>query len=643
VGGGIGGSGERRAVELEVAVLLLNVLAGNVGQTVTYGAGYALDRLATRQELAHLADAMMQRQIDVLLIHHANPVHTLPPATQFAAALDTVPFIVSFASAPDETTDRAHLILPDHHPLESWGSYAPRAGIASIMQPAATPMFDTRAAGDVLIHVGNQIDGDVARAVGHSSWADYVRASWPHEEWEAVLRTGGRFEDVERQTPSLRDVSALFAAMPEIGEAPGDTYTLLICPSTRTFDGRSANDSWLQEVPDPVTTIVWNDWIDLHPDAARRLGVRDGDLVRVISPHGRAETAVHVFSGMRPDVVAMPIGFGHSASSRTAGGRGANAVALLPAQAVDAPHAAWRASRVRLERVDKQRRVIMLQATTASRESPESLFGRIVSPARVDSRHPAEHAPIDFYPPHTHPEHRWGMAIDLNSCTGCNACVVACYAENNIAVVGEQFCAQGREMSWIRIERHEHALAGDGSVRRPGNVFLPMLCQHCDEAPCEAVCPVYATYHNPEGLNAQIYARCIGTRFCSNNCPYKVRRFNFARYGWPAPLGEQLNPDVTVRSTGVMEKCTFCVQRIHAAKLDAKREARPLRDGDVTPACAQTCPAEAIVFGDLNDPNSRVSRLSADARGYHVLEELNTRPAITYLRRSVPGAPDDVR
>jgi molybdopterin-containing oxidoreductase family iron-sulfur binding subunit len=219
--------------------------------------------------------------------------------------------------------------------------------------------------------------------------------------------------------------------------------------------------------------------------------------------------------------------------------------------------------------------------------------------------------------------------------------VVACYAENNVAVVGPEFCEQGRAMSWIRIERESHKVDAGGGLRAPANVFLPMLCQQCDNAPCEAVCPVYATYHNPEGLNAQIYPRCIGTRFCSNNCPYKVRRFNWARHGWEAPLGEQLNPDVTVRSVGVMEKCTFCVQRIQAGKLAAKRDGRPLRDGEIVTACAQTCPANAIVFGDLHDPASRVSQLSASARGYHALEELNTRPAITYLRRSIPGAVDD--
>jgi molybdopterin-containing oxidoreductase family iron-sulfur binding subunit len=229
------------------------------------------------------------------------------------------------------------------------------------------------------------------------------------------------------------------------------------------------------------------------------------------------------------------------------------------------------------------------------------------------------------------------MAIDLNTCTGCSACVVACYAENNVPVVGEAGCADGREMSWIRIERYDAEARMSQGIRRTDTVSMPMLCQQCDEAPCEAVCPVFATYHNPEGLNAQVYARCVGTRFCSNNCPYKVRRFNWTRYEWPSPLELQLNPDVTVRSSGVMEKCTFCVQRIQAAKNDAGRANSTLSDGDITPACAQTCPAHAIVFGDLNDPASRVSRLAGERRAFRALEELNTRPAITYLKRVAPA------
>jgi len=652
IGGGVSGS-DRHAVQLELACLLLNVLAGNVGESISYGAAHAVDRLATRREILETTRAMASGAVDVLLVHHANPIFTLPPPVGFADALARVPFVVSFAGAPDETTDRAHLVLPDHHFLESWGDYAPRAGVASLLQPAAAPLFDTRATGDVLIEVANQITADTARAVGSTRWADYVRSAWSEPTtandqaaaaagWEAALHSGGRFEAADAVRPTLRDVARALVIDPD-APAAADTYTFIACPSTHFYDGRGANESWLQEVPDPIAKISWGDWIEIHPDAARRLGIVDGDVVRVTSSHGQIEAAAHLYAGMRPDVIAMPLGYGRSRSSRHAGARGSNAALLLPPEAAGSPHAVWRASGVRVERAGPRRIVIMLQAHVASREDTSAPLGKIVDPARTDVREPPEHAPVDLFPPHEHPAHRWGMAIDLNSCTGCNACVAACYAENNVAVVGEQFCAQGREMSWIRIERHAHAIVSESGLRRPATVFLPMLCQHCDEAPCEAVCPVYATYHNPEGLNAQVYARCIGTRFCSNNCPYKVRRFNWARIGWDAPLGEQLNPDVTVRSAGVMEKCTFCIQRIQAAKRTAKLDGRSLRDGDVVPACAQTCPAEAIVFGDLHDPQSRVSRLSADPRGYHVLEELNTRPAITYLRRSVPGAPADER
>ncbi|NIO11533.1 MAG: 4Fe-4S dicluster domain-containing protein [Deltaproteobacteria bacterium] len=237
-----------------------------------------------------------------------------------------------------------------------------------------------------------------------------------------------------------------------------------------------------------------------------------------------------------------------------------------------------------------------------------------------------------MYPEHHHEKHRWGMVIDLNACIGCNACTVACAAENNIPIMGKEEVAYGREMSWIRIQRYN-----EGTVNRPDHHFIPMLCQHCDNAPCEPVCPVYATYHNPEGLNTQVYNRCVGTRYCSNNCPYKVRRFNWYTAEWPEPLNLQLNPDVTVREMGVMEKCTFCVQRIRKAELEAKGEHRDLRDGEIVPACAQTCPTGAMVFGDLNDMESEISKRSKDSRAYHVLEHLNTAPAITYLKKIKAG------
>jgi anaerobic selenocysteine-containing dehydrogenase/Fe-S-cluster-containing dehydrogenase component len=636
VGGGMAAADDRSAVDLELAVSVLNALVGSIGSTVVFDSTSALNQLATRADLIALSQSMRAGEIDILMTHHANPVYGLPPAVGFADALSHVPFVVSFDTLQDETTDRAHLVMPDHHDLESWGAYAPRSNVVGLMQPAAAPLFDTRATGDVLIEVAQQVEGGIGAAVGTTAWRDRVK-SWWRGPWNDISRHGGRFAPAPQPSEvSLRDVSAAITAS-EL-EPVDSTLTFVAYPTTQFFDGRHADASWLQELPDPVNKTVWTNCAEIHPETAARFGIGEADDVELATAHGRVSAQAHLNGGLHPNVVAMAIGYGRTASMRNAAGRGSNAVVLLPPGEGNA--AAWRVRDVTIRRASGGRRLTVLQAETNARPDGAPASAKIVRPDRVDIRAPAESATVQFYPPHQHPLHRWGMAIDLNACTGCSACVVACTAENNVAVVGPQFCEQGREMSWIRIEREAHDIGAAGGLRTPANVFLPMLCQQCDNAPCEAVCPVYATYHNPEGLNAQIYPRCIGTRFCSNNCPYKVRRFNWARYGWEAPLGEQLNPDVTVRSVGVMEKCTFCVQRIEAGKLAATREQRAVRDGDIVPACAQTCPADAIVFGDLHDPDSRVSRLSAGTRGYHVLEELNTRPAITYLRRVVPGSPE---
>jgi anaerobic selenocysteine-containing dehydrogenase/Fe-S-cluster-containing dehydrogenase component len=635
LGGGVSAGGGRAAVDLEVAVFVLNAVAGNIGSTVTFGSAHALDRLATHTDLADLARDMRAGAIDVLLVHHANPIYTLPAAAGFADALARVPFVVNFATLQDETTDRAHLVMPDHHDLESWGVYAPRDGIVGALQPAAAPLFDTRATADVIAGASRQIDPEVARVVGNQEWSERARAVW-NAPWEEVAHRGGQFGAEPAPAPvALRDVASTLQAI-AIPERRS-SLSFLAYPTVQLFDGRHADASWLQELPDPVNQTVWGNCVEMHPETARPRGLGEGDAVDLASAHGHVRGTVHLSAGVHPNAIAMAIGYGRTRSMRFADARGANAIALLPA--ADDVSAVWRVDNVTVARAAGGKRLVVLQAEAAAEADRLPADAKIVRPDRVDSRDTERPKIANLYPPHAHPDHRWGMAIDLNACTGCSACVIACSAENNIAVVGPEFCEQGREMSWIRLERAVHDVPGPSGLAAPGSVFLPMLCQQCDNAPCEPVCPVYATYHNPEGLNAQVYARCIGTRFCSNNCPYKVRRFNWARYGWEAPLGEQLNPDVTVRSVGVMEKCTFCVQRIEAAKLAAKRDGRAMRDGDVVPACAQTCPADAIVFGDLHDPASRVSQLSAAARGYHALEELNTKPAITYLRRVVPGAP----
>ena len=330
---------------------------------------------------------------------------------------------------------------------------------------------------------------------------------------------------------------------------------------------------------------------------------------------------------LRDGVVALPLGQGHTEYGRYAAGRGVNASLLLdPRPEPLSGGRQWAGTRVDAMALDVTRRVPRTQ--TNFDQDGRQLAQTVSLVALAAGEIPPEPHHLTLNPPHEHPIHHWGMAIDLDSCNGCNACVAACYAENNVPVVGADAMGRGRTMSWMRIERFVEP--GGSNV---DNRFLPMLCQHCDHAPCETVCPVFATYHTDEGLNAQVYNRCVGTRYCANNCPYKVRRFNWSDQQFPEPLNLQLNPDVTARIAGVMEKCTFCVQRIQGGKDTAKDEGRPVQDGDVTPACAQTCPAQAIVFGDMNDPNSRVSQLKNDERAYHALNVLNTRPAVTYLRK----------
>lgn len=413
-----------------------------------------------------------------------------------------------------------------------------------------------------------------------------------------------------------------------------DGLYLMPVPTVMLYDGRGANKPWMQELPDPVTKAVWGSWVEIHPETAKRLGVREGEMLELSSPHGTIHVPAFLYPGIRPDTVAVPIGQGHTEYGRYAKGLGANPITLLPAD-VDGLSGGrvWFGTRVKLSRSDAAGRLIVVQG------SPHQHSRGIARALSVREAREAEENPRESMTAHLMPKvqadaaqespYRWGMTIDLAKCVGCSACVTACYMENNVPVVGPDECEKGREMSWLRIERYWDEPRDTGSF---GVRYLPMLCQHCGQAPCEPVCPVYAAYHNPEGLNAQIYNRCVGTRYCNNNCPYKVRRFNFFQYDYPEPLNLQYNPDVTVRSKGVMEKCTFCVQRIREAKIHAEdAEGREVRDGEVVTACQAACPTQAIIFGNLRDESSRVYREAMGGRGYSVLDELNTRSAITYL------------
>jgi molybdopterin-containing oxidoreductase family iron-sulfur binding subunit len=646
---------------------------------------------------------MKAGEVPVLLVYASNPTYSLPPALGFAEALDKVDFVVSFASLPDETTEKADLILPDHAPLESWGDAAPRPGVRSIVQPTLRPLYDTQALGDTLLQTARALGPELAAALPSGSFRLVLEAAWADTDWRAALGRGGVFDvPPARGAEVAPSVLRIDFKEPQF-EGEGD-WVLVPNPSPLLYDGRGANLPWLQETPDPVTKIAWQSWAEVSRGTAAKLGISEGDVVAVETGFGRAELPIFPRGGIRDDVVAVAIGQGHTVglfASRANDGkpgeaRGVNVIELLPALTDETGGRAWLTTRVRLTPTGAHRRLPNAQRSDNKRgrqlgeaislaalargdwnaEARASVSGghgerdhaggnsevrgaghgegANAQPAQGDHGggaheivrpYDASEDAVDASP------YRWGMTVDLDRCSGCSACVVACSIENNIPTIGEEGVLRNRGMQWLRIERY----LGEGEAEllpartRPddreqlGGVDVrhsPMMCQQCGAAPCEPVCPVFATYHNAEGLNGMIYNRCIGTRYCSNNCSYKVRRYNWFDYGihnWPEPMQFMLNPDVTVRGQGVMEKCTFCIQRIQGARQTAKDDGRPIGDGEVTPACAQTCPSDAIVFGNLRDEQARVNQAARQGapRSYHALQVLNTRPGVAYLAKVV--------
>jgi len=688
----------RRAVAAATAVLLLNHAAGAVGTSIVLEPEPEGRARASHREVLRLVEAMGAGQVSVLLVDDANPIYSLPEAVGFAEALEQVDFVVSTASLRDETSERADLVLPDHTPLESWGDAEPRPGVRSLVQPTVRPLHDTRALVDTLLDVGRALGGEVAEALPSGSFRSLLERAWAEEGFARALARGGVFREAPAPpAPPLTGTSPPEVVEPRL-EGQGE-LALLPFPHPYLYDGRGANLPWLQEIPDPVTKIAWQPWAEISDATAERLGVETGDVVALETAAGRIEVPVYPRGGLRDDVVAVPIGQGHrvgyyaslAGDGQPGESRGANVLDLLPAVTDESGGRASLTARVAVSKTGRFQRLPLVQATDNKRER---MLGEAIGVAAlaagdghgnggaghggdhggghvhvmgpgyggdrwsVTPVYEEQHGPIEPYDPVAdateESAYRWGMSIDLDRCSGCSACVAACYVENNIPVVGEAGTLRGRQMSWLRIERW----LGDGEVDysegterrlRPSHEKLghvdvrhsPMLCQQCGSAPCESVCPVLATYHNPEGLNGMIYNRCVGTRYCSNNCPYKVRRFNYFDYSqtsWPGLLYLMANPDVTVREQGVMEKCTFCVQRIAAARQTAKDESRTIRDGEVQTACQQACPTQAIRFGNLKDEASAVSKKADDAqRGYRALHVLNTRPAITYLAEVTRG------
>jgi anaerobic selenocysteine-containing dehydrogenase/Fe-S-cluster-containing dehydrogenase component len=645
---GTGAGTGPNALSTDLAANLLHLALDPQLERINFDARHRVEIAAGRQEIIDFFKTLHADSVDVLLLNNVNPAYALPTGSGIAEALgrETL-FVVCFTSHLDETAMLADLIIPVKHSLEAWDEYAGRSDIGSALQPTMGDISKAPHLGDLLLQTtfGDERPDQNYKTyiVDHLTRAGSIASEM---DWLHFLQTGGKFDNpAENSTSPAPRVSPAIADMirPAL-ESASTKLTLITAPSIRFFDGRGANRSWLCEIPDPQTKIAWQSPVWLHPEQFKIHGLSEGDVVEITSAHGKIEAPVYQSQSTSPGVMVMGLGQGHSAMGRYAAGQGTNPVALLspePDATSGGPN--WAVAPVSLKKTGQR-------LEPANTDGSRFQHGRkIALSVSMDHLHAGEkHAkpgltmedfpftlPLpegydpqrDFYPPHDHEGYRWSMVVDLDRCIGCAACAAACYAENNIGVVGEERVIQGREMSWMRVERY---LDEQNPAR---TTFLPMMCQHCDNAPCEPVCPVYAPHHSKEGLNNQIYNRCIGTRFCSQNCPYKVRRFNWFDWDHPDPVQLQFNPDVTVRAKGVMEKCSFCVQRIKYTHGVAKNEKRSIRDGEVVPACVQTCPTGALTFGSLMDPKSRVRQLVEDPRAYQVMGYVNTKPAVIYLKK----------
>ncbi|MEQ1690050.1 MAG: molybdopterin-dependent oxidoreductase [Gemmatimonas sp.] len=679
------------AVECGAMVAEINKKAGSVGVTIKPAAGHGgYNGLASFADLIAASKKMSSGTVPLAFVRGANPAYTTPKANgSFAAEFAKVPFKVSFSSMPDETTSLCDLVLPDNHWLESWGDAVSAVGQLGLQQPTLDAVFDTKATADVLIELAKK-DASIAARYNVADYRTWYMAKFPGG---ASSFTAALTKATISGAPLVATTPRALAATSVAGALGTGEYFVVVYPSSTLSDGRGANKPWLQELPDPVTKLAWQSWVEVHPQTFKKLGLKEGQHLTVESPAGKITAPVYRYMGVRPDTVAIALGQGHTAYGRFAQNIGVNGYDVVSGGIDAAGGVALSGTKATLTVVSEVSQLVTTEGSarqhgrgigqamtlaeltgTSEEEAHHDIAGMpsqeflpgLRSPVAADAQgnyaNPKSKSTGMYDSTHASgmESRRWAMTIDLARCTGCSACVTACYSENNIPTVGAPYqgralspsvwderpganIIKGREMAWIRLERYyegnensDNEFSADFDTR-----FVPMMCQHCGNAPCEPVCPVYATYHSPDGLNVQVYNRCVGTRYCSNNCPYKVRYFNWFGYGeperrqyaWPEPMHWSLNPDVTVRGKGVMEKCSFCVQRIRESEGRAKAEGRPMQADEFTTACAQACPSRAIIFGDAADENWSVSKLAYDRRAYHVFEELNAFTAVVYLKK----------
>ncbi len=665
----------------------INQMLGSYGTTIDWSRPY-LTRQGMDIALQGLIDEMKSGQVDILLLADVNPVYELPQGGAIKEAMAKVATVVCFNGKVDETAALATYHAPNHHYLESWGDAQPKMGYYSLTQPAITPIFNTRNWIESLVKFtnGNTVDSyDLLRA----TWGNLHRASGSVMGFEAFWRTTLHNGVLEIASGGSSSFSGNVAAAASGLMKASSGEELFLYEKLSIGTGNQANNPWLQELPDPLTRSTWDNYLTISKKYAIQQGLKDGDHVKVEANGYSVEVPVLILPGQMANVFGLAIGYGRTAAGKAADGVGVNA---YPFATIVGGKRHLMAAGVKVSKTGGFTPLALTQThhTIEGRDLvKETTFEEYLKNRTAGNIRPhiavrqedgsfKKQAPatIKIWEGHEYNGHKWAMAIDLNACTGCGACVVACQAENNVPVVGKDEVIRRREMHWIRIDRyfsydngysvetklehneethkaekHEHVVKTGitkeinyASIKDYENidvVFQPVMCMQCNNAPCETVCPVLATTHSEEGLNQMTYNRCVGTRYCANNCPYKVRRFNWFDYihnekfylnPSQSDLGKMvLNPDVTVRSRGVMEKCTFCVQRIQAGKLEAKRQGKRPEEGAIKTACQQTCPADAIVFGDVNDVNSEVHKLFKNERSYAMLEEVNVQPSVNYL------------
>ncbi|HSB11781.1 MAG TPA: 4Fe-4S dicluster domain-containing protein [Blastocatellia bacterium] len=618
-------------IDVQCVVNVINQALGNYGKTLDLNAPSQQNQGVDR-ETAELVRDMNAGEVGALIISGVNPAYDYYASEEFTTALAKVPLKISLNPALDETSRLVDYVCPPHHFLEAWDDAEPVRGVFSLNQPTIAPLFQTRGYQESLL--GWTGDRRPFYDVLRQWWKDNLftrqKAHATFDEfWDHSLRDGFAVVQTQPSEQAAFVAGALSESVEKLKPRSADRenkLAALLYEKIALRDGAHANNPWLHELPDPISKITWDNYACVSPALAERFEIEEGRIVLISNEKTSIELPAHIQPGQHDDCVAIALGYGRTSAGKAGDAIGANAYPLVR---FDNGTFQYQATGITLEKTPAR-------VQLASTQLHQTLDGRpLIKEFTLDDylkEHKGEEQSKEsksIWKDYQYGEHKWAMVVDLNACIGCSACILSCQGENNVPVVGKDEVRRQREMHWIRLDRY--MLGPDDN---PTVAYQPVMCNQCDNASCESVCPVLATVHSSEGLNMQVYNRCVGTRYCENNCPYKVRRFNWFENKHPDPIANlALNPDVTVRSRGVMEKCTFCVQRIEEAKIHARNEGRNIRDGEIQTACQQSCPTRAISFGDLVDVDSRVGKLKHDERDYILLEEVNLRPQISYLAK----------